>query len=135
MLPLALILALALRCGDTPTQPSPESVRPTPGPLDLNGEWSGTFVGGRCATSEQIRMRLSHSEGRIRGFFDMSCLSTFTRVVELDGTVSGSLPLVWLDVNDQHVCLLSGVSVTSTRIKLWSRSSNMCVGAELRLSR
>jgi hypothetical protein len=135
LLPLAMILAFAPRCGNTPTGPSLESVRPTPGPLDLNGEWSGTFVGGRCTTAEQVRMRLSHSGNRVGGFFNMSCLSTHTRGVELDGEVGGGFPHAWLIVNDQNVCLLSGVSATSTRLTLWSRSSNLCVGAELHLTR
>ena len=135
LLPLALILAFALRCGDTPTQPVYRSVLPTPAPLDFNGEWSGTFEGGRCTTREAVRIRLRHVGDRIQGFFNMSCLATFTSAVELDGEVSGSFPRVWLKVNDQGVCLMTGVSTTSTSIYLWSRSSNLCVGAKLRLSR
>ena len=134
LLLLALILAFALRCGDAPTQPNIRAT-PTPGPLDLNGEWSGTFVGGLCATPEEISIRLSHVEDRIHGFFNMSCLETFSSAVELDGTVSGSYPYVWLNVNDQHACLLSGVAVTSTSITLRSRSATQCHGSRLSLTR
>jgi hypothetical protein len=146
LLPLALILAFALGCGDGPTRPSPQSVLqtppppPPPAPLDLNGEWSGTFVGELCTNPVPIRVQLSHVAGRIRGFFKMSCFDTFTRVVRLNGSLSGSSPgpppgLFWLDVNDDHVCLLHSLEVTSTRITLWSRSSNLCVGARLILTR
>jgi hypothetical protein len=131
LLPLALVIAFALRCTEAPTEESQRIIYPTPVPLHLNGEWSGTFVGGRCATPEQISVRLSHFENRIRGFFNMSCLATSTSAVELDGEVSGSFPHVWLRVNDQGACLLSRVLVTSTRITAWSRSS---IGALVRSS-
>lgn len=142
---LVIAASLLTACDDsnTLTAPPPTSspaATPTPAPpLDLNGEWSGTFAGGLCATPEQIHIRLSHVEDRFRGFFEMSCLATFTRAVELDGALTGTPngypPHVWLNVNDQHACLLSGVAVTSTRIEAWSRSSNLCVGAKLQLSR
>ena len=140
-LPLALVLASGLRCGDGPTQPgalTPTPIptpNPTPAPPDLNGEWTGTFVGGSCTTPEEINVRLSHVDGRVRGFFSMSCLSTHSTWVELDGTYGGSFPRVWLNVNDQHACLLSGVAASSTSFTAWSRSSNLCVGARLRLFR
>ena len=146
LLPLALILAFALGCGGAPTRPTQQSVLPTPtptpppAPLDLNGEWSGTFMGELCANPVPIRIRLRHVAGSIRGFFKMSCFDTFTSMVELDGSLSGSSPgpppgLFWLDVDEQHVCLLHSLGVTSTTITLQSRSSNLCVGARLILTR
>ena len=123
--PLALIIASSLRCGDGPTQPRALTPAPftTPTPPDLNGDWTGTFVGGSCTTPEEINVRLRHVEGRVRGSFEMSCFGTFTERVELDGTLGGSFPVVWLNVNDSHACLLSGVAVTSTSFTAWSRSS------------
>ena len=156
LLPLALILAFALGCGDGTTRPNPQSVLPTPtppppppppptplpppAPLDLNGEWSGTFVGELCANPVPIRIRLSHVAGRVRGSFNTSCFGTCCSVVVLDGSLSGSTSgpppgYFWLDVNDQHACLLHSAEVTSTRITLSSRSSNLCVGARLSLIR
>ena len=157
-LALALALLSTLRCGDAPTQPAtpalastptPASTRtpaatptppftptpgPTPTPLDLSGDWTGTFEGDRFTTPEAIAMRLSHVGDRIRGHFNMRCFGTSPQPVELDGTLGG-FPHVSLRVNDQTVCLMTGVSVTSTRITLWSRSSNECVGARLNLTR
>jgi hypothetical protein len=162
LLPLALILAFALGCGAGPTQPSPQNVHPTPtptrtppppppppptppptpppAPLDLNGEWSGTFVGELCANPVPIRIRLSHVAGRVRGSFNMNCFGACCSIVVLDGSLSGSTSgpppgYFWLEVNDQHACLLHSAGVTSTRITLSSRSSNLCVGARLSLTR
>jgi hypothetical protein len=156
LLPLALGVACALSCGDGPTRPSPQPVSNTPppppppppspspsppdAPLDLNGEWSGTFVGELCPNPVPIRIGLTQVAGRIRGFFDMSCLSPDSSVVELDGSLSGSSSgpppgYFWLIVNDQGACLLHSAGPTSTRLTLRSRSSNLCVGASLVLTR
>ena len=137
-----------IRCSDAPTQPEiPRSVEPTPlgnlstptpGPsptLDLNGEWAGTFQGGSCGAPEPVRMTIRHDGDRVHAFFEMSCFSTNgsgTRHVELS---NGSSGYFWLYVNDQGICLLSGARLSPTSIRLWSRSSNLCVGAELNLSR
>jgi hypothetical protein len=145
LVPLVFITLSVLRCGEAPTEPfridptpSPTAFPtpgPTPPPLDLNGEWSGTFKGGSCGTPEPVRMTIHHDGDRIQAYFEMSCFSTNgygTRHVELSNRSSGYF---WLYVNDQGACLLSGGQLSSTRIHLFSRSSNMCVGAELTLTR
>lgn len=142
ILPPALILALTLGCGEAPTEPSLQvPTPPPPVPLDLNGEWTGTFSGGRCATPEAIRVRLSHVEDRLRGMFHMSCLSADSSVVELRGQLGdvnslGASGHVSLLVNDQTVCIMTGGGASSSsKIDFWSRSSNMCPGSRLSLTR
>ena len=149
VLVLAVLAATVARCGEAPTEPRtatpvprtpPGNIRtptpgPTPAPPDLNGEWSGTFKGGSCDIPEPVRMTIHQDGDLVYAPFEMSCFATNgsgTRYVEL---TRGSAGYFWLDVNDQHACLLSGAHLSSTTIHLWSRSSNLCVGAELKLSR
>jgi hypothetical protein len=132
ILPLALVLLSALRCNEAPTQPATAIRTPTPAPLDLNGEWSGTFEGGLCATPEEIRVRLGHVEDRFGGGFTSSCIwGTGRVVVMMRGTVGG---YITLSVNDMTACQFDVVAVTSTSIRAWKRaSSSRC--KRLRLSR
>ena len=143
---LAVWVTALLRCGDAPTEPRAATpipptqagnVRtPTPGRLDLNGEWSGTFQGGSCGVPEPVRMTIHHVGDLISAHFEMSCFvvggADWMRHIELHNRSAGYF---WLDINEQHACLLSGAQLGPTRIRLWSRSSNLCVGAELNLSR
>jgi hypothetical protein len=148
---LVLLLASSVRCGESPTQPDVRSPTPTARPLDLNGEWSGTFENFHCTAPAQVSARLSHQGYTVAGSLTFRCSSGpgfpgsgGSDYLYLRGSFLGSSRIVRVELlwSDQWICTLFG-EVSSTKVALSnpyrsgasSRSSNLCPGAKLTLSR
>jgi hypothetical protein len=119
LLPLALIIASGLRCGEAPTQPIGPRGAPTPPPQeadspDLRGAWAGeiSFPSDcfTCRTPERIQVTLSQVGNTVSGAFSTDCLGN----VELRGTLKGDRLTVNLS-RVQGIRPFEG-SATSTRI-------------------